>query len=65
MNPKISQHFLSRQPSDIRRAQIEFMKRTDSVQAINTAIGNVSLSMYPAMQERMFNLNNPESPFKN
>ncbi len=64
MNPKTSQHFLSRQPSDIRRAQIEFMKRTDSVQAINTAIGNVSLAMYPAMQSRMFNLDNPESPFK-
>ncbi|MEI8252554.1 MAG: hypothetical protein WCG25_02135 [bacterium] len=40
------------------------MKRTDSVQAINTAIGNVSLSMYPAMQERMFHLDNSESPFK-
>lgn len=64
MIPKISQHFLSRQPSDIRRAQIEFMKRTDSIKAINTAIWNVSLPMHPAMQERMFHLDNPESPFK-
>jgi aspartate aminotransferase len=64
MYPKLSQHFLSREPSDIRKAQIEFMKRTDSVQAINTAIWNVSLPMHPAMQERMFDLQNPNSPFQ-
>lgn len=64
MSPKLSQHFLSRQPSDIRKAQIEFMKRTDSVQAINTAIWNVSLPMHPAMQERMFDLQNSNSPFQ-
>lgn len=64
MSPKLSQHFLSREPSDIRKAQIEFMKRTDAVQAINTAIWNVSLPMHPAMQKRMFDLQNPNSPFK-
>ncbi len=32
----------------IRLAQIEFTKRRDSVQAMNVAIGNVSLPMHPA-----------------
>lgn len=62
--PTLSSHFQSRQPSDIRLAQIEFAKRTDGAIALNTAIGNVSLPMPPMMQERMFNLHAPESPFK-
>mgnify|MGYP002078700658 CR=1 FL=1 len=45
-------------------AQIEFLKRTDNVQAINVSIGDVSLPMHPKMQERMFHLQNEESPFK-
>jgi len=45
-------------------AQIEFAKRIDGTKAINTAIGNVSLPMHPAMQERMFNLNSLDSPYK-
>lgn len=45
-------------------AQIEFMKRTDGTEAINTAIGNVSLPMHPAMIERMKNLGEGKSPFK-
>lgn len=61
--PNISLHFESRQPSAIRLAQIEFMKRTDGVTALNTAIGNVSLAMHPAMQDRMFNLKSDKSPF--
>jgi aspartate aminotransferase len=65
MQPSLSQHFQTRQPSSIRLAQIEFMKRSDSVKAINTAIGNVSLPMHPAMQKRMFELSSLESPFKN
>jgi len=60
---ELSNHFKSIRPSAIRLAQIEFMKRTDKVKAINTAIGNVSLPMHPAMQKRMFNLK--DSPFKN
>lgn len=64
MNPKMSKHFELRTPSAIRLAQIEFAKRTDNVQAINTAIGNVSLPMHPVMQKRMFELASPESPFK-
>jgi aspartate aminotransferase len=43
---------------------MEFAKRTDGVLAINTAIGNVSLPMHPAMQARMFDLKNALSPFK-
>lgn len=59
----MSAHFESRKPSAIRLAQIEFAKRTDGTQAINTAIGNVSLPMHPAMQKRMFSLNSGDSPF--
>lgn len=62
---QLSKHFQSRKPSAIRTAQIEFMKRTDNTKAINTAIWNVSLPMYPSMQKRMFELQNENSPFKN
>jgi len=61
---KLSKYFESRKPSAIRLAQIEFMKRSDDCEAINTAIGNVSLPMHPAMQKRMFNLDSKNSPFK-
>ena len=64
MKPYMSAHFQSRKPSAIRLAQIEFAKRTDKVNAINVAIGNVSLPMHPAMQQRMFNLDETNSPFK-
>ncbi len=64
MKAKISAHFKTRKPSAIRLAQIEFEKRKDNVIAVNTAIGNVSLPMHPAMQERMFNLKYENSPFK-
>lgn len=61
---KLSKHFQTRKPSAIRLAQIEFMKRQDKVIDINTAIGNVSLPMHPAMQKRMDNLRAKNSPFK-
>ena len=61
--PELSKHFESREPSAIRLAQIEFMKRGDNVEAINTAIGNVSLPIHPAIQKRIFSLNAEESPF--
>lgn len=64
MNPKLSLHFQARLPSAIRLTQIEFLKRTDRVVAVNTAIGNVSLPMHPAMMERMFSLNDPHSPLR-
>jgi len=51
--PAMSDHFARRSPSVIRLAQIEFMKRRDGVEAINLAIGNVSLPMHPAMSRRM------------
>lgn len=57
MKPPLSAHFRTRVPSAIRLTQIEFLKRTDQVVAINTAIGNVSLPMHPAMEKRMFSLN--------
>ena len=63
--PKLSSHFQNRKPSSIRMAQIEFLKRTDNVEAVNVSIGDVSLPMHPKMQERMFHLNSKESPFKN
>ena len=46
-------------------AQIEFLKRTDNVQAINVSIGDVSLPMHPKMIERMTHLDDEKSPFKN
>ena len=63
-NPKLSSYFESRKPSAIRLAQIEFAKRTDDVDAINTAIGNVSLPIHPAIKERLFNLASSGSPFE-
>lgn len=61
--PTLSAHFASRRPSVIRLAQIEFAKRQDDVDALNVAIGNVSLPMHPAMQRRLRTLGEPGSPF--
>ncbi len=61
--PMMSAHFNSRTPSVIRMAQIEFAGRGDEVEAVNVAIGNVSLPMHPAMQERLRNLGAEGSPF--
>ncbi len=61
--PRLSEHFASRQPSVIRLAQIEFAKRQDDTRDLNVAIGNVSLPMHPAMQERMANLKSDGTPF--
>lgn len=66
LQPALSKHFKSRASSGIRLAQTEFSKRPDKkTQAINVAIGNVSLPMHPAMIERSFNLDAKKSPFKN
>lgn len=62
--PKLSNHFKGIKPSAIRMAQIEFSKRTDSTQAVNTAIGNVSLPLHPALTKRMLNLSGENSPHK-
>jgi aspartate aminotransferase len=64
MKPLLSLHFQKRSPSSIRLSQIEFITRTDGVIAVNTAIGNVSLPIHPAMAKRMFSLGAPESPFR-
>jgi aspartate aminotransferase len=61
--PTLSAHFASRTPSVIRMAQIEFAARHDGTQAYNAAIGNVSLPMHPAMQQRLRTLGEPGSPF--
>jgi len=61
--PKISEHFMKRQPSAIRLAQIEFQNRSDKVESLNTAIGNISLPMHPAMRKRLLNLDACDSPF--
>ncbi|MCK9997394.1 MAG: aminotransferase class I/II-fold pyridoxal phosphate-dependent enzyme [Candidatus Krumholzibacteria bacterium] len=61
--PRLSAHFATRQPSVIRLAQIEFAKRNDDTEDLNVAIGNVSLPMHPAMQERMRGLDDQGSPF--
>lgn len=62
--PTLSRHFASRKPSAIRLAQIEFMKRRDGCAEVNTAIGNVSLPMHPAMQRRLRTLGEEGSPFR-
>ncbi|MCP4394697.1 MAG: aminotransferase class I/II-fold pyridoxal phosphate-dependent enzyme [Alphaproteobacteria bacterium] len=64
LKPAISEHFKSITPSALRVAQINYNRRTDGVGVVNTAIGNVSLPMHPAMQKRMYNLDSPESPFE-
>jgi aspartate aminotransferase len=64
MKPILSDHFQKRAPSVIRLAQIEFLKRGESVQAINAAIGNVSLPMHPAMVRRLAALQAEASPFR-
>jgi len=64
MKPEMSKHFSKRKPSAIRLAQMKFAERTDSTVPVNTAIGNVSLPLHPAISKRMFNLDKPESPFK-
>jgi aspartate aminotransferase len=61
--PQLSAHFQKRQPSVIRLAQIEFAGRDDATDAVNVAIGNVSLPVHPAMFERMRALTAPGSPF--
>ena len=63
-SPKLSVLFQSRKPSVIRMAQIRFDERNDGTEAINVAIGNINLPMYPAMIERLHNLDAPGSPFK-
>jgi aspartate aminotransferase len=63
IDPVLSAHFADREPSGIRIAGIRFEQRATPAQALNTAIGNVSLPMHPAMQERMRNLGAADSPF--
>ncbi len=62
--PKMSKLFQDRRPSVIRMAQIRFDERRDGTEAINVAIGNIQLPMYPAMIDRMFHLDREDSPFK-
>jgi aspartate aminotransferase len=59
----LSEHFRSRQPSAIRIAGIRFAERRDGTEAVNVAIGNVSLPMHPAMIERLRRVTEPGSPF--
>lgn len=61
--PPLSAHITAREPSAIRLAQIHFARRRDGTEAVNAAIGNVSLPMHPAMVERMCRLGDPPSPF--
>ncbi len=62
--PQMSPLFQGRKPSMIRMAQIRFDERQDGTEAINVAIGNINLPMYPAMIERLHNMDAPDSPFK-
>jgi aspartate aminotransferase len=62
--PALSAHFEARTPSAIRVAQLRYLERTDGVEAINVAIGNVSLPMHPAMLARLQAIGGAESPFR-
>lgn len=55
MKAEISPHFQTRSPSPIREAQLLFDRRPDrdQIRVINLAIGNVSRSLHPVMQERL------------
>lgn len=61
--PPLSAHIASRQPSAIRVASIQFAARQDDCQAVNVAIGNVSLPMHPRLQARMKALGTPGGGF--
>ena len=63
--PQMSKLFQERKPSVIRMAQIRFDQRQDGTEALNVAIGNVNLPMYPAMIGRLKNLTASGSPFEN
>lgn len=63
--PPLSNHYAQRQPSAIRIASMKFAERKDGAHAINVAIGNVSLPMHPAMQERLRTMAAPGGPFAN
>ena len=62
--PLISDHISTRKPSAIRDAQIRFANRKDKIEAVNVAIGNVSLPMHPKMQEAMNSLQNADDELK-
>ena len=61
--PILSPYMMERNPSGIRLGQIKFLERQDRPILVNGSIGNVMRPMYPAMQQRLFNLGAPESPF--
>ena len=65
MSPNISEHFIKREPSAIRKAQILFESRLDksNVVVINLAIGNISLPMHPSMLSRLKDIGDSNSPF--
>ena len=65
MSPSISDHYIKREPSSIRKAQILFQSRPDFsiLEVINLAIGNISLPMHPAMLSRLKSIGKPDSPF--
>ena len=58
--PQLSVHSSQRQPSAIRVASIAFAARKDDTEAVNVAIGNVSLPMHPAMQKALRSLGSEE-----
>tara|TARA_Y100000591_G_scaffold333107_1_gene373784 strand:+ start:163 stop:1470 length:1308 start_codon:yes stop_codon:yes gene_type:complete len=67
MSPSISEHYIKRKPSAIRKAQILFESRRDKsdVEVINLAIGNISLPMHPSMLSRLKDIGDSDSPFSN
>jgi aspartate aminotransferase len=61
--PVLSSHTQQRQPSAIRVASIAFAERHDDTEAVNVAIGNVSLPMHPRLQQALKSLGSDEGEF--
>lgn len=61
--PVLSPYMMARKPSGIRLGQIKFLERHEKPTLVNGSIGNVMRPMFPPMQERLFNLGAPGSPF--
>ena len=61
--PVLSPYMMARKPSGIRLGQIKFLEREEKPTLVNGSIGNVMRPMFPPMQERLFNLGAPDSPF--
>jgi aspartate aminotransferase len=62
-NPEISEYYKERKSSIIRSVYEKLNERTDKVEIIDAALGNIGLKMYPALIKRMKTLGDKQSLF--